>query len=492
MGAILLAPFARSNTDFLGLGERDVLKTVELVQRDYKIDAQRIYLCGASMGASGVWAIGAHHPHLFAAAAPAAGRTDYNLWQDVKRGELAEFKQFIVDRDYAATLKPNFRNLPVFAFHGQDDWLVQPEQSKRMVKDLVGMRFEARLREFPRGDHWSCFDAFDSDELVSWLRTKRRPAAPRRVSYRTYHPRFNRAYWVTIDDFAEFGRPAEIDVSVQSARSAAVKAENVARFTIDLSSGLFDGERLTARLSDGRTLKPTLVEKTRAVFTLSTAPEGPLRKRGEMCGPVWEAYQRPFMLVFGTMGEAEENLKTREDATKSAREWLDFAAGFPRLKKDIDVTEEDIRDCNLVLFGSPGTNLLVRRVAGKLPVRPGDGEFFIGEKSYDAAGAGLAMIYPNPLNPERYVVIYSGVHWGAGLPKNHKLDFLPDYIIFDDTIAPVSGTNNFKVAGFFDVNWKLDDKLMWFGPEKAPEKQEPLLPEGLKEDAEEPPGRPTP
>ena len=37
--SILLAPFARSNTDFEGLGERDVLRAIELARRDYKIDA---------------------------------------------------------------------------------------------------------------------------------------------------------------------------------------------------------------------------------------------------------------------------------------------------------------------------------------------------------------------------------------------------------------------------------------------------------------------
>ena len=95
----------------------------------------------------------------------------------------------------------------------------------------------------------------------------------------------------------------------------------------------------------------------------------------------------------------------------------------------------------------------------------------VGGKTYEGGKLGLAMTYPNPLNRERMVVIYSGTPWGAALSKNHKLDLLPDYIVFDDTIAPVSSTNNFKAAGFFDMGWKLDAKLMWFGPEKAPVKK---------------------
>jgi hypothetical protein len=42
MGAVLLSPFARSNTDFQGIGERDVLRTIDEVKRDYPIDAGRV------------------------------------------------------------------------------------------------------------------------------------------------------------------------------------------------------------------------------------------------------------------------------------------------------------------------------------------------------------------------------------------------------------------------------------------------------------------
>ncbi len=126
----------------------------------------------------------------------------------------------------------------------------------------------------------------------------------------------------------------------------------------------------------------------------------------------------------------------------------------------------------LILFELKG-------IADKLPFKVEKNKFTIGTKTYKGDNLGFAAVYPNPLNPERYVVIYSGVRWGKGLPKNHKYDFLPDFIVFDDTVAPVSGTNNFRTAGFFDINWKLDEKLTWTGPEPAPPepKAENLPPE---------------
>lgn len=491
VGGIMLAPFARSNTDFLGIGERDVLHTIELTMRDYPVDPDRVYLCGASMGGSGVWAIAAHYPHLFAVAVPASGRTDYNLWQNVERGVLTEFKQLIVDRDFAVTLQPNFRSLPVYAFHGEDDWLVNPDQSKVMVNALKATGFEALYHEFPRGDHWSCFDAFDSDQLVTWLRTKVRERAPKRVTYRTFHPRFNRAYWVTIDDFAEFGKPAEVDATVESPTVVRLEATNVARLTLHGGEGApLRAETVKVRLADGRMLDASSRKEAHATFTLSPLGEGKLRKRGDLCGPVQEAYQRPFLMVFGTTGEEEAQLRVRRNAGTAALEWFDFAAGIPRFKKDTAVTGEDIKRFNLICFGTPATNRLLARIAGRLPVKVEEGRFTIGGKVYAGENLGLAMIYPNPLNPERYVVLHSGTHWGKGLPRNHKLDFLPDYIVFDDTVGPVSGTNNFKVAGFFDIHWKFDERLCWSGPEKAPPEPKDRFPGWDEPWPEEPPGEP--
>jgi hypothetical protein len=87
------------------------------------------------------------------------------------------------------------------------------------------------------------------------------------------------------------------------------------------------------------------------------------------------------------------------------------------------------------------------------------------------------------------VVIFSGQHWGKGLPKNHKFDLLPDFIVFDDTVGPVSGTNTFKVAGFFDINWKLDGKLTWTDAEKAPappEEENPMEAWPMPDEDEDP------
>ena len=469
VGAVVVTPFARSNTDFLGVGERDVLRTMQLVLEEYGADPDRVFLTGVSMGGSGVWAIAAHYPHLFAGAVPVAGRTDYNLWQNIDRGILAEFKQLIVDRDYAIAMQPNFRNLPVFAFHGEIDTLIRPAQTRTMVDKLKEQGFDVTFEEIKDGDHWSFGEAFKSEDLAKWMGKVKRKRTPKHISYRTWHPRFNRAHWVTIDDFTDYGRSASIDVEVKDRKRIVVKTQNVARFSFEWPETLVDRDAVV-KTAEGRVLKWERDVDRRHVFTLDAVPKDGLRKTAGLSGPVWEACQGPFLMVFGSQGNAKKALYTKARAITAAREWFAFAAGVPRVKIDKDVTDKDIRDHHLVLFGTPETNSLVRRIADKLPITIGDRKYIIGGKTFEGKDLGLAMIYPNPLNPAKYVVVYTGTHWGLGLPSNHKLDFLPDYIVYEKKLGPVSGTNAFKVAGFFDMNWKLDGKLMWFGPEKAPPK----------------------
>ena len=50
LGCALLLPFGRGNTDFLSIGEADVLQAIEEMCRRWPIDRSRIYLAGYSMG----------------------------------------------------------------------------------------------------------------------------------------------------------------------------------------------------------------------------------------------------------------------------------------------------------------------------------------------------------------------------------------------------------------------------------------------------------
>ncbi len=179
------------------------------------------------------------------------------------------------------------------------------------------------------------------------------------------------------------------------------------------------------------------------------------------------------------------------------RFWRSETSGFRSVdhpvKIDTEVTDEDIRDRNLILWGNDTTNAVIKRINAKLPVRLAGHKVIVGERVYDYDDVALAMIYPNPLNPDRYVLIYSGNTWMAlnnvlvrrwsadnatrtvnyfKIGNGTSYPMLPDYLVFRQNrvgLAPRGGSSyrrprtSVLAGGFFDGRWRLtsDDTFGW-------------------------------
>jgi hypothetical protein len=80
----------------------------------------------------------------------------------------------------------------------------------------------------------------------------------------------------------------------------------------------------------------------------------------------------------------------------------------------------------------------------------------VGGRDFSAAEHVPVMIYPNPLNPERYVVLNSGFTYREYdyLNNARQVPKLPDWAVVD-VRTPASSRFPGKVvdAGFFDEGW---------------------------------------
>jgi hypothetical protein len=136
-----------------------------------------------------------------------------------------------------------------------------------------------------------------------------------------------------------------------------------------------------------------------------------------------------------------------------------FFRGQVRVKDDTAVTASDIADHHLILFGDPESNQLLRRIAGKLPLRWDAQQLALKGKTFDAATHTVAMIYPNPLDPRRYVVLNTGHSFRrAEMAATNAALFprLGDYAVFhlrQSIGMPVEA--EVMTAGYFDEDWKL-------------------------------------
>ena len=122
---------------------------VERMAREHRIDRDRIYLAGLSMGGFGVWGMALRHPERYAAIIAVCGG-----------GESR----------YAAALK----DLPVWAFHGDQDKVVAIDRSQEMIDGIRAAGGAPKFTVYPGVGHDSWTATFANDEVYEWLFAQRR------------------------------------------------------------------------------------------------------------------------------------------------------------------------------------------------------------------------------------------------------------------------------------------------------------------------------
>lgn len=462
LGAMVLMPHGRRNSDFQGIGEMDVLASLRATQDLFSVDSRRIYLTGVSMGGRGVWHIAAHHPGLFAAIAPIAGHTDMPRWWGWDRARMPVWKRWLNARDNPIDLAENLRNLPIFVQHGEQDSLISAEQSRLMVARLKELNIPVEYKEYPGASHYIYWEPETYRLAFQFLLKHRLNPSPTRVTLKAYSLDWAASYWLSTDGFAVWGKPGYADAQAAADRSSVtINADNLASLALNLRQApvqqqgpiriFLGGQRRTAQAAvDGWS------------WNLITPPQVAscwCSKRPGLCGPLDQAFHGPFLLVAGTAGTEAQSQALRAQAEAWAEQWYDFCEARPPLLTDTTVSKEQLEDHNLILFGTPRTNSLLGRVAGALPLKIGDHRYQVGDRIYQGPTLGLALVYPNPLAPRRLVVVFSGETWGRRLSINHKFDQLPDYIVYDTAAQEYDDTDQHLCAGLFNASWQLDESL---------------------------------
>ena len=126
---------------------------IEKLTEKYRIDRDRIYLTGLSMGGYGVWALAQRHPERYAAVVPICGG-----------GEIR----------HAAAM----RDLPLWAFHGAKDQTVPLKRSQEMIDGIKAAGGSPRLTIYPELAHDSWSETYANPEVYTWLLSHQRRAAP--------------------------------------------------------------------------------------------------------------------------------------------------------------------------------------------------------------------------------------------------------------------------------------------------------------------------
>jgi dienelactone hydrolase len=460
---IQMEPLGRTNVSYRWAGEADLFESLASVQARYNIDPKRIVLRGFSMGGASSWHLGLHHPGRWAAIEAGAGYTETRRYGN--RDNLPPYQEAMLHYYDAADYSLNAFNTPTVGYGGEDDRQLQASVNIREQLTKEGFRFQqdgpyrwitSDLRALfligPKTGHsWHPDSKAESNVFINKaLETADR--VPSRVRFVTYTTRFNKAHWLTVEGLEETYQRAEVDATrSQDGKQYTVTTKNVSRVSFDAASGrafTIDGQAVKAGANAS-------FEKTNGKWQPANGAAHGLRKVHGLQGPVDDAFVDSFLSVRPT-GTAW-NPAAEQWATKALEVFsADFAKwlrGDVRVKDDRAITASDIAGHNLILFGDPGSNSVIAKVIGQLPIRWSRTEIGIGTQTFTAADHIPVLIYPNPLNPKRYVVINSGHTFGEADFRGTNAWLYPrlgDYAVL---------TPNAEVAlsGFFDERWALKE-----------------------------------
>ena len=489
---IELHPLGRVENCYRWAGETDVFEAIKDVCRCYNIDKDRIVLRGMSMGASGTWHLGLKHPDQFVALGPYCGYVDTHRFSEtpgmnfVKVGPLPEVQEMglhMLDSvDYAA----NAGVVPAIGAIGDKDPFFQAHVIMGEAMKKEGLEMVNLIS--PGTGH--------VQDPKTWEEQMRRIAvyadkgidhAPRHIRFVTWTLKYSQCHWIQIGSLRHHYERAEIEADMGPDGSLTIKEpRNITMFTIwtkafkrPLASVSIGGAKIKIpddqAKSSARDISFELHGNKWVVTPYTMFRSLKPHKLAGLQGPIDDAFTTPFLCVRGSgkpwnlavQAWSEANLR------RFGYEWSRYFRGDLPVKDDTQVTADDCRWYNLILFGDPGSNVWIRKALPSLPIKWTQSSVRCGtlglQKGTDLAPA---MICPSPFDRSRvgsinrgsprYVVINSGhTFHEAELNRLNYLLFprLGDWAVVRvggsqpaDPSAPLNET--VLGAGYFNEEWK--------------------------------------
>lgn len=428
------APYARGTAGYQGVAEQDVYDMIDDLTARFHIDRDRIYLTGLSMGGGGTIWLGLTRPDLWAAIAPVCPAPP-------------EKTEYLAD---------NAGNLPVHLFIGDQDFLYATASEWKTKFETTALMFN--YVEYPGVGHNSWEWAYKDGFIFDWFSQFKRDLFPEKITYTTRWFKYNKAYWITIDDLMP-GELNKIDSKYNGINTITVTTEGVKAFTLTLEDHpLFNPQ------------KKITINVNGTSFTLRAAPvisfmrdgnrwinrrftPGLTSKQKGAEGPMYEAVTGSHLYVYGTADNPSADLlAARRSEAMAAADWSGLAGRimvFPRVVADREVRPSDYVRSNLILFGTRQTNSIIEKFADSLPMHL--------ERGTEEWG----VVYIYPMN-RHYLLINSGLPWWTPSESRvsaggyafsgtrvEALRNLGDYLIFRGT------PDNSVATGNFDNNWSL-------------------------------------
>lgn len=474
---IELHPLGRVENCYRWAGETDVFEAISDVCSRFTIDTNRIVLRGMSMGASGTWHLGLKHPDKFVALGPYCGYVDTHRFSEtplptfVKVGPLPEHQELglhMLDSiDYAA----NAGIVPVVAAMGEKDiffdaHVLMGDAMKKEGLELINLISPGTGHVVDPLTHAEQMRriAEHAERGLNWT--------PPSLRFVTWTLKYNDCRWLDILKLDRHYHRAELSARIVGDRIEVDEPKNVKRFSV---STLFMRKQPKAiRIGSTELSFPSKRPQVyhdwferrgdKWVYELNAEDDTVHKRPGEQ-GPIDDAFTSPFVCVrgTGTPWNPAANAYAEASLQRFAREWRQYFRGELPIVNDTEVTADDVRNKNLILFGDPGSNSWIAQLQSHFPIGWTRESVRFGDHEYPATNHVPAFIIPNPKRVlgRHYVVVNSGHTFrGEDLGKLNYLLFprWGDWAVLKidpENPTPVPLTEEVLRAGYFDEEWQL-------------------------------------
>jgi pimeloyl-ACP methyl ester carboxylesterase len=456
---LILVPYGRFCNATKFAGEADVFEALDALRGDYQIDAARTMVAGFSMGGGSTWHLATHYSGLWCAAAPGAGFAETPVFSNaLAPGKTPRpwWEQKLWAWYDATGYAANLFNVPTVAYSGELD---RQKQAADIMTEAMAKEGLA-LQHFigPQTQHKYHPETKEAlTRRLEELLDKGRESLPREVRLTTYTLRYPQSAWVRIEGIKQHWERSDVKAKLEN-NSIVADTKNVTHLSfpgVQPTRVILDGQSFE-KLPQGALRFARDKEKWRVVK--ANEKESP-RKRPGLTGPIDDAWMEPFLFVRPTGKPLNETVGkwATDELAQAVALWRDVYRGDVTVKDDTALGDDDLATKNIVLWGDPSSNVVLAKMVKRLPLKWDAKKLIFRGKSYDAAHHAPIFIFPNPLNPQRYVVINSGLDFRADGYGSNALQTpkLPDWAVVDLREAPGPRWPGLIAdAGFFNEEWE--------------------------------------
>jgi len=431
-----------AQTPYFGLANHDVISVINYVLLNYNIDSDRVYLIGVGMGGNGVWRLATSFPQMFAA--------------------VSTLNSYSAD----IPLK-NMYNLPSLVIHGELD-MVRPVQfSEAAVNSLINNTCPVIFHEL-KNVGCQLSQAAKSIDPIEWLLGHRRSREPDDIILEC-NPSSVKSYWLSVLRKINPHKNAVAKARFIGINNLVLSLNNIEHIAITFPKKNVELSSLMQLMINGTYKElsaplPDVIYISNISNSYVISQNNPVtqQKRKQYSAGSWQNIfdGEPVLIIKGSSGSDDINRKI-EKCSKQLQHWsyvnrTSSSVNF-KIKKDSEITDDDLLKYNLILLGGPNQNSFVNKIKKEL-VTPLDDNFVtIGNTNLSLSGRGLWLSQYNPKSEKKLIWIWaspepdfydSDSKWISNW--NYPAENPPDLLVVN-----LRNSLGYEKALLFDKNWEI-------------------------------------